>query len=70
MSINRKRIFIKSYWKQQNSIRFRDPAQLNPPVQGFPLFGGGIIVPGIVVVPPLNYLMMALILLKLVWRFY
>ena len=25
---------------KQNALIFRDPAQLNPLVQGFPLFGG------------------------------
>ena len=38
----------------QNSIIFRNPAQLNPPVQGFPLLGGGNIVPGLAVVSPFN----------------
>ena len=42
--------------EQQYSLMFRDPAQLNPPVQGFPLFGGGKIVPGIAIVPPLNWI--------------
>ena len=40
--------------KKHNSIIFRDRAQLNPPVQGFPLLGGRYTVPGIAVVPPLN----------------
>ncbi|MFM7987372.1 MAG: hypothetical protein ACKPKO_49470, partial [Candidatus Fonsibacter sp.] len=40
--------------KKQNALIFRDPTQLNPPVQGFPLLGGGNIVPGIAVVPPLS----------------
>ena len=35
---------------------FSDPAQLNPPVQGFSLFGGGNIVPGIIFVPPLFFI--------------
>ncbi|MFM7979568.1 MAG: hypothetical protein ACKPKO_09655, partial [Candidatus Fonsibacter sp.] len=39
---------------KQNTLIFRDPTQLNPPVQGFPLLGGGNIVPGISVVPPLS----------------
>ncbi|MFM7979969.1 MAG: hypothetical protein ACKPKO_11705, partial [Candidatus Fonsibacter sp.] len=39
---------------KQNALIFRDPTQLNPPVQGFPLLGGGNIVPGIAVVPPLS----------------
>ena len=40
--------------EKQNSLLFRDPAQLNPPVQGFSLFGRGNIVPGIICVPPFN----------------
>ena len=39
---------------KQNALIFRDPTQLNPLVQGFPLLGGGNIVPGIAVVPPLS----------------
>ncbi|MFM7978241.1 MAG: hypothetical protein ACKPKO_02905, partial [Candidatus Fonsibacter sp.] len=39
---------------KQNTLIFRDPTQLNPLVQGFPLLGGGNIVPGIAVVPPLS----------------
>ena len=39
---------------KQNALIFRDPTQLNPLVQGFPLLGGGNIVPGIAVAPPLN----------------
>ncbi|MFM7988535.1 MAG: hypothetical protein ACKPKO_55400, partial [Candidatus Fonsibacter sp.] len=39
---------------KQNALIFRDPTQLNPLVQGFPLLGGGNIVPGISVVPPLS----------------
>ncbi|MFM7987612.1 MAG: hypothetical protein ACKPKO_50685, partial [Candidatus Fonsibacter sp.] len=39
---------------KQNALIFRDPTQLNPPVQGFPLLGGSNIVPGISVVPPLS----------------
>ena len=39
---------------KQNSLCFRDLAQLNFPVPGFPLFGGGNIVPGIAVVPPMH----------------
>ncbi len=38
---------------KQNTLILRDPTQLNPLVQGFPLLGGGNIVPGISVVPPL-----------------
>ena len=55
--------------EQHNSLMFRDSAQLNPPVQGFPLFGGANIVPGIAVVPPLDFFIMAMHILKLVWRF-
>ena len=40
--------------EKQNSLIFRVPAQLRPPAQGFPFLGGGNIVPGIAVVPPLN----------------
>ena len=40
--------------RTQNSLIFRNPAQLNPPVQGFPLLGGGNIVPGVAVVATLN----------------
>ena len=40
---------------KQNSLIFRNPAQLHPPVQGFPLLGGGIIVPAIACVSPLNW---------------
>ena len=36
---------------KQNSLIFRDPAQLKPPVQGLPFLGGGNIVPGISIVP-------------------
>ncbi|MFM7988582.1 MAG: hypothetical protein ACKPKO_55645, partial [Candidatus Fonsibacter sp.] len=39
---------------KQNTLTFRDPTQLNPPVQGFPLLGGGNIVPCISFVPPLS----------------
>ncbi|MFM7978404.1 MAG: hypothetical protein ACKPKO_03730, partial [Candidatus Fonsibacter sp.] len=39
---------------KQNALIFRDPTQFNPLVQGFPLLGGGNIVPGIAVVPPLS----------------
>ena len=39
---------------KQNALIFRDPTQLNPLVQGFPLLGGGNIVPGIAVAPQLN----------------
>ncbi|MFM7988866.1 MAG: hypothetical protein ACKPKO_57095, partial [Candidatus Fonsibacter sp.] len=39
---------------KQNVLIFRDTTQLNPIVQGFPLLGGGNIVPGISVVPPLS----------------
>ncbi|MFM7989164.1 MAG: hypothetical protein ACKPKO_58605, partial [Candidatus Fonsibacter sp.] len=39
---------------KQNALIFRDPTQLNPPSQGLPLLGGGNIVPGIAVVPPLS----------------
>ena len=55
--------------EKQDSLIFRDPAQLNPPVQGFPLFGGANIVPGKAVVPPLYFFIMAMHILKLVWRF-
>ena len=33
---------------------FRNPAPLNPPVQGFPLLGGGNMFPGIAIAPPLT----------------
>ncbi|MFM7986413.1 MAG: hypothetical protein ACKPKO_44585, partial [Candidatus Fonsibacter sp.] len=39
---------------KQNALIFRDPTQLNPLVQGVPLLGGGMIVPGIAVVRPLS----------------
>ncbi len=39
---------------KQQTLIFKDPTQLSPPVQGFPLVGGGNIVPGIVVVPPMT----------------
>jgi hypothetical protein len=39
---------------KQASLSFKDPTQLSPPVQGFPLLGGGSIIPGIAVVPPLT----------------
>ena len=39
---------------KQNTLIFRDPTQLDPPVQGFPLLGGGNIIPGIAVVPPMT----------------
>ena len=39
---------------KQNALIFRDPTQLDPPVQGFPLLGGGNIIPGIAVVPPMT----------------
>ncbi|MFM7979484.1 MAG: hypothetical protein ACKPKO_09230, partial [Candidatus Fonsibacter sp.] len=39
---------------KQNTLIFRAPTQLNPLVQGFPLLGGGNIVPGISAVPPLR----------------
>ena len=40
--------------QKRNSFIFRGPAQLNSPVPGFPLLGGGNIVPGVAIVPPLN----------------
>ncbi|MFM7979099.1 MAG: hypothetical protein ACKPKO_07250 [Candidatus Fonsibacter sp.] len=39
---------------KQNTLILRDPTQLNPLAQGFPLLGGGNIIPGISVVPPLS----------------
>jgi hypothetical protein len=39
---------------KQQTLIFKDPTQLSPPVQGFPLLGDGNIVPGIVVVPPMT----------------
>ncbi|MFM7981769.1 MAG: hypothetical protein ACKPKO_20865, partial [Candidatus Fonsibacter sp.] len=39
---------------KQNALIFRDPTQLNLLVQGLPLLGGGNIVTGISVVPPLS----------------
>ena len=39
---------------KQQTLIFKDPTQLSPPVQGFPLLGGGNIVPGIAVVPPMT----------------
>ena len=39
---------------KQNTLIVRDHPQLNPYVQGFPLLGGGNIIPGIAVVPPLT----------------
>ena len=39
---------------QHNSVIFRDPAQINPPVQYLSLLGGGNICSGVAVVPPLN----------------
>ena len=40
--------------KKQQTLIFKDPTQLSPPVQGFPLLGGGNIILGIAVVPPLT----------------
>ena len=39
---------------KQNALIFRDPTQLDPPVQGFPLLGGGNIIPGIAVGPSMT----------------
>ena len=39
---------------KQQTLIFKDPTQLSPPVQGFPLLGGGNIIIGIAVVPPLT----------------
>ena len=39
---------------KQDFLIFINPAQLNPPVQSFPLLGGENIVPSTSVVPPLN----------------
>ena len=41
---------------QHNSVIFRDPAQINPPVQYLSLLGGGNICSGVAVVPPLNFI--------------
>ena len=38
----------------QQTLILKDPTQLLPPVQGFPLLGGGNIIIGIAVVPPLT----------------
>ena len=38
---------------KQTSLIFKDPTQLSPPVQGFPLLHSGNIVPGIAVVSPM-----------------
>ena len=39
---------------KQNTLFFKDPAQLNPPAQGFQLLRGGNIVPGLAVSSPLT----------------
>ena len=39
---------------KQQTLIFKDPTQLSPPVQGFPLLGGGNIILGIAVVPPMT----------------
>ena len=39
---------------KQNTLSFKDPAQLDPPVQGFHLLRGGNIVPGLAVSSPLT----------------
>ncbi|MFM7981139.1 MAG: hypothetical protein ACKPKO_17665 [Candidatus Fonsibacter sp.] len=39
---------------KQNALIFKDPTQVHPLIQGLPLLGGGNIVPGISVVPPLS----------------
>ena len=39
---------------KQNALIFRDPTQLDPPVQGFPLLSGGNIIPGIAVGPQMT----------------
>ena len=36
---------------KQNSLIFKDPVKLNPPVQGLPFLSGGNIVPGTALAP-------------------